>query len=292
MAAIGKINRLRLVRHAPPGAYLDGEELGEILLPRRFVSHNSIPGTQLEVFVYRDSEDRLVATTEVPLAAVGDFACLKVLSVNRQIGAFLDWGLSKDLLLPFREQTFPLRPGHRVVVYVYLDPKTDRIVATARLNRHLLRTHPPYRPGQVVNLMIVDRTPLGYNALVEREHMGLLFANNLPSPLEIGQQLKGFVRTVHPSGKIDLSLDASGYKRVAPLADQIVEALKQNGGRLPFDDNSSPESIRGKFNVSKKAFKQATGKLFKARRIKFVNPGIELLEEKSWAPGERADARK
>ena len=125
---------------------------------------------------------------------------IKVLSVNRQIGTFLDWGLSKDLLLPFREQTFPLRPGQRVVVFVCLDPKTDRIVATARLNRHLVRTQPTYRTGQVVNLMIVDRTPLGYNALVEREHMGLLFANNLPAPLEIGKQLKGFVRTVHPSG--------------------------------------------------------------------------------------------
>ena len=289
MASIGKINRLRLVRQAPPGAYLDGEELGEILLPRRYVSHSAAPGELLEVFVYRDSEDRLVATTEVPLATVGDFACLKVLTVNRQIGAFLDWGLGKDLLLPFREQTFPIRPGERVVVFVYLDPKTDRIVATARLNRHMAKTHPLYRPGQVVNLMIVDRTPLGYNALVEREHMGLLFTNNLPAPLEIGQQLKGFVRSVHPSGKIDLSLDASGYKRVAPLADQIVEALQQNGGRLPFDDNSSPESIRGKFSVSKKAFKQATGKLFKARRIKFLNPGIELLEQKSWAPGEKTD---
>jgi len=281
MASIGKINRLRLVRHATPGAYLDGEELGEILLPRRYVPPGATPGDQLEVFVHRDSEDRLVATTETPLATVGDFACLKVLSVNPQIGAFLDWGLAKDLLLPFREQTSPLSPGQRVVVYVYLDPKTDRIVATARLKRYLLRTHPPYQAGQSVNLVIVDRTPLGYNAIVERKHMGLLFANNLVSSLDVGQQLKGFVRAVHPDGKIDLSLDASGYKRVAPLADQIIETLKQNGGRLPFDDDSSPESIREKFGVSKKAFKQAIGGLYKARRIKFLNPGIELIGGKS-----------
>lgn len=285
MAFIGKINRLRLVRHATPGAYLDAGELGEILLPRRYVPPEATPGDLLEVFVHRDSEDRLVATTEVPLATVGDFACLKVLSVNRQIGAFLDWGLSKDLLLPFCEQTSPLSPEQRVVVYVYLDPKTDRIVATARLKRHLVRTHPPYQPGQSVNLVIVERTPLGYNAIIEREYMGLLFSNNIPSSLEVGQQLKGFVRAVHPSGKIDLSLDASGYKRVAPLADQVVEALRQNGGRLPFDDNSSPESIREKFGVSKKAFKQAIGGLYKVRRIKFLNPGIELVVDKFGEPG-------
>ena len=281
MAFLGKINRLRLVRHATPGAYLDGGELGEILLPRRYVPAEAAPGDSLEVFVYRDSEDRLVATTEVPLAVVGDFACLKVISVHCQIGAFLDWGLSKDLLLPFREQISPLSPGQSVMVYVHLDSKTDRIVATARLKRHLSKAHPSYQAGQPVNLVIVDKTPLGYNALVEREHMGLLFANNISSSLEVGQQLKGFVRAVHPDGKIDLNLDASGYKRVAPLADQIIEALKQNGGNLLFDDNSSPESIRQKFSVSKKAFKQAIGGLYKARRIKFLNPGIELIRDKS-----------
>ncbi|MFA6561027.1 MAG: S1-like domain-containing RNA-binding protein [Verrucomicrobiia bacterium] len=281
MAFIGKINRLRLVRHATPGAYLDGEELGEILLPRRYVPEGAAPGDELDVFVHRDSEDRLVATTEVPLATVGDFACLKVISVHPQIGAFLNWGLAKDLLLPFREQTAPLSPGQGVVVYVYIDPKTDRIVATARLKRHLLRTHPPYQAGQPVNLVIVDKTPLGYNAIVEREHMGLLFSNNLLSSIEVGQQLKGFVRAVHPDGKMDLALDASGYKRVAPLAEQIVEALKQNDGRLPFDDNSSPESIREKFGVSKKAFKQAIGGLYKSRRIRFLNPGIELIGNNS-----------
>jgi len=277
MAFIGKINRLRLVRHAPPGAYLDGGELGEILLPRRYVPREAAPDDSLEVFVYRDSEDRLVATTEKPLATVGDFACLKVVSVHPQVGAFLDWGLAKDLLLPFREQISPVRPGERVVVHVDVDPKTNRIVATTRLKRHLARTPPPYQAGQPVNVIIADRTPLGYNALVEGKHMGLLFTNNILANLEIGQHLKAFVRAVHPGGKMDLSLDAAGYQRVAPLADQIVEALKQNGGRLPFDDDSSPESIREKFGVSKKAFKQAIGGLYKARRIRFLSPGIELI---------------
>lgn len=281
MAFIGTINRLRLVRYATPGAYLDGGELGEILLPRRYVPHGAVPGDSLEVFVHRDSEDRLVATTESPLACVGDFACLKVVSINPQIGAFLDWGLGKDLLLPFREQISPLRPGQRVVVYVYLDPKTHRIVATARLKKRLARTHPPYQAGQLVNLVIANKTPLGYNAIVEREYMGLLFTNDIASKIEIGQQLKAFVRAVHPDGKLDLSLDASGYQRVAPLADQVAEALKQNGGRLLFDDDSSPESIREKFGISKKAFKQAIGGLYKARRIRFLNPGIELIGNNS-----------
>jgi uncharacterized protein len=281
MVEIGKMNRLRLVRFAPPGAFLDGGEQGEILMPRRYVPRQAVVGGEMEVFVYRDSEDRLVATTEQPLARVGEFACLKVASVHREIGAFLEWGLAKDLLLPFREQIAPLRQGQRVMVHVYLDPKTDRIVATARLKRHLARTHPPYLPGQAVRLVIADRTPLGYNAIVEGAHMGLLFTNNRPPHLEVGQAVKGFVRAVHPGGKLDLSLDAAGYQRVAPLVDQIVERLQAGGGRLPFDDDSPPESIREMFGISKKAFKQALGKLYKARRIRFLHPGIELIAEKA-----------
>ena len=221
-----------------------------------------------------------MATTERPRAMVGDFACLKVVSIHRDIGAFLEWGLAKDLLLPFREQISPVRPGQRVMVHLYLDPKTNRIVATARLKRHLSRSHPPYLPDQSVRLVIADKTPLGYNAIVEGTHMGLLFTDNRPSSLEAGQEVKGFVRAVHPGGKIDLSLDAAGYQRVAPLVDQIVERLERSGGRLPFDDDSSPESIREAFGISKKAFKQALGKLYKARRIRFLNPGIELIAGK------------
>jgi predicted RNA-binding protein (virulence factor B family) len=284
MAIIGKRNLLSVVRASAPGLYLDGGELGEILLPGRYIPGNLKPKDKLDVFVYRDSEDRLVATTETPHATVGEFAGLKVISVNERIGAFLDWGLAKDLLLPFREQDIPVRAGQRVVVFVYLDPKTERIVATTRLNRHLNRDTPAYRDGQPVNLLITGKVPPGYTAIVEGAHRGLLYHNNPATPLAIGQRLKGFVRTVRPGGKIDLSLDASGYKRVAPLTQQIVEALENNRGHLPFDDDSSPEAIRQKFCVSKKAFKQALGKLYKARRIRFLNPGIQLLENSSWSP--------
>jgi predicted RNA-binding protein (virulence factor B family) len=286
MAIIGKRNILSIVRASTPGLYLDGGAMGEILLPGRYIPADLKPKDKMDVFVYRDSEDRLVATTESPLALVGEFAFLRVISVNLNIGAFLDWGLAKDLLLPFREQESPVRAGDRVVVYVCVDVKTDRILATMRLNRHLNREPAAYRNGQAVNLLVLDRTPLGYNAIVENAHRGLLYHDNLAAPLATGQKIKGFVRSVRPGGKVDLSLDASGYKRVAPLTDQIVEALKRNSGRLSFDDSSSPEAIRHEFGVSKKAFKQALGKLYKERRIRFQSPGIELLENSAWAPGD------
>ena len=288
MATIGKRNILPIVRASAPGLYLDGGELGEILLPGRYIPRDLKPKDKLDVFVYRDSEDRLVATTETPHVMVGEFACLRVISVNQNVGAFLDWGLSKDLLLPFREQEFPVRAGQRVVVFVCLDPKSDRILATTRLKRHLSRDTPAYRNGQPVNLLVVNQTPLGYTAIVENAHLGLLYHNNLSVPLEVGQKIKGFVRIVRPGGKIDLSLDASGYKRVASLTEQVVQALERSGGRLELDDDSSPEAIRQAFGASKKAFKQALGKLYKERRISFSKPGIQLLDNSSWSPGAAA----
>lgn len=288
MAAVGKMNTLKLVREASPGVYLDGQELGEILLPRRYVPARAKPGDQLEVFIYRDSEDRLVATTETPHAMVGEFACLEVVSVNRNVGVFLNWGLSKDLLLPFREQERPLRPGEKVVVAIYLDEKTGRIAASTRLQRHLSRETPHFKPGQPVEWLVAARTPLGYTAIVENLYFGLVYHDKLTRPLDIGERMKGFVRAIRPGGKIDLSLDASGYKRVAPLKIQILEALQHNGGRFVFDDDSPAETIREQFGVSKKAFKQALGALYKMRRIRFTNPGVELLNDTDWEPGKRS----
>ena len=259
MATIGRRNTLPIVRAAAPGLYLNGGELGEILLPGRYIPRDLGPGDRLDVFVYLDSEDRLVATTEVPRVMVGEFACLKVVSVNARVGAFLDWGLAKDLLLPFREHEGPLRPGQWVTVGVLLDATSGRIVASARLDRHLRGGENTYRERQPVDLLIVSRTPLGYNAIVNNERMGLLYHDQLGTPLEIGQQVRGFVRTVRPNGKLDLSLDPAGYKRVKPLREQIVEALEQSGGKLAFDDDSSPAAIRQKFGCSKKSFKQALG---------------------------------
>jgi uncharacterized protein len=277
MVMIGKRNMLRVVRDAAPGLYLDGGDQLEILLPGRYIPPGTKPGDMLDVFVYLDSEDRLVATTETPHVMVGEFAYLKVVNVVTGIGAFLDWGLAKDLLLPFGEQETHVRRGQWVTVGVFLDPASKRIVATTRLSRHLNRQPPTYTEGQKVNLLITTKTPLGYNAIVENAHRGLLYHTDLAGPLTPGQKLEGFVRRLRPDGKIDLSRDVAGYKRVAPLTEQILLALQANGGRLAFDDDTSPQAIRDKFGVSKNAFKQALGALYKKRLIRFLNPGIELV---------------
>ena len=231
----------------------------------------------LDVFIYLDSEDRLVATTETPRAMVGEFSFLNVVSVNERIGAFLDWGLAKDLLLPFREQEHPVRRGQRVLAGIFFDATSRRIVASTRLSRLLNRQPATYEEGQPVQLFIIARTPLGYNCIVEDTHRGLLY-NTAGAPLlEPGQKVQGFVCKLRDDGKIDLSLDTAGYKRVAPVADQILVALQANGGRLAFDDASSPQAIRDTFGVSKNAFKLALGALYKQRRIRFLKPGIELI---------------
>jgi predicted RNA-binding protein (virulence factor B family) len=286
MATIGRRNTLKIIREAPPGLYLDGGELGEILLPGKFIPPNLKAKDLLNVFIYLDSEDRLVATTETPLAEVGEFAALKVVSVNRNVGAFLDWGLSKDLLLPFREQTKPPRIGQKTVVFILLDETSNRIVASARLNRHLSHNAPEYQPGQPVNLLIVNQTPLGYTAIIENSHRGLLYSDRTTAPLQVGQRLKGYVRNIREGGKIDLSLDPPGaYKQVPSLTGQILEALEKNGGKINFDDSTSPEQIRATFSVSKNTFKRALAALYKKRRIRFTNPGIELVDNSTFAPG-------
>ena len=284
MANIGKRNTLTVLRGSTPGVYLDGGEHGEILLPNRYVPRRVATGERIEVFVYRDSEDRLVATTEIPRACVGDVATLKVLSVNPRIGAFLDWGLAKDLLLPFREQTGPAQPGQDVVVRVYLDQKTQRIVASMKLDHDSPLDPPDFRAGQKVEFLITQKTDLGYKALVEGAHPGLLYHEGISVPVAIGQKLQGYVRALRPDGKIDLSLDPAGFQRVAPLAQRIVQALQRNGGRLTLDNDSPPEAIRQALGASKKAFKQALGTLYKARRIRFAKPGVELLDNTAWSP--------
>ncbi|TLD71184.1 GntR family transcriptional regulator [Phragmitibacter flavus] len=277
MPAIGENNLLRVVRDSPYGLYLDGGQYGEILLPQRFVPTNSVPGGELEVFLYRDSEDRLVATTETPVAFVDEFAFLKIVDYKTGVGAFLDFGVAKHLLLPISEQKGHVAPGDRVVVYIKLDDYTDRLVATMRLDRHLNHTKPRYAEGQTVNVLIAGETPLGYNAIVENAHRGLLYHSDLNANLQIGQRLKAFVTTVRPDDKIDLKLDAAGYTRIEPLADQILKKLEANGGRLEFDDSSPPEAIRFTFGVSKKAFKQALGQLLRQNKIGFSENGINLI---------------
>lgn len=291
MVNIGQVNSLELLRFAGPGAFVDGGELGEILLPKRYVPSTAAAGDLLDLFVYRDSEDRLVATTDRPIATVGQFAALRVVSLHPTAGAFLDWGLEKDLLLPYREQVQPVRIGDRVLVYILLDAKSDRIVATARLNPHLNREFPEVLPRQKVDLIVINATPLGYAVLVEGGHLGLLHRERVFQPLEPGDSLNGYVLAVHPDGKIDLSLEETGYRRVKTVADQIIEQLERSGGRIEFDDGSSPDAVRSVFGSSKKAFKQALGSLYRQRRIRFVRAGTELEQGggADWKVGSSTD---
>lgn len=279
MALLGNRNLLNVSREAEAGLYLDAGPLGEILLPRRYV----VPGwnfkDQIDVFLYRDSEDRLVATTESPLAMVGGFACMEVRDISENAGAFLDWGLSKDLLLPFREQGSPVRLGQRVVVAVLMDDRTNRIIASARVDKHFSTDVPAYREGQEVSALVFAKTPLGFNVIVENKHRGLLYHDGAAHTIKYGQQLKCFVRTVREDRKVDLGLDAAGYQRVGPLTEQILEMLSRTDGQLNMDDESTPDSIRLRFSVSKKAFKQALGRLLHERKIEFTKPGIRLVNK-------------
>lgn len=276
MADIGRRNLLKVSSSSAQGVWLDGGELGEILLPGRLVPRDTEEGDTLDVFVYLDSEDRPVATTAQPLVMAGEFAGLEVVEYQPGMGAWLHWGLDKDLLLPLREQAGHVAPGDIAVVYVKVDERSGRMVATMRLDRHLDLSEPLYAEGERVDLLISGETPLGYKAVVNNAHGGLLYRAELGVALSLGQRLSGYVKTVRPDGKLDLSLDPSGYARVKPLAQLIMEALKAGGGELDLDDKSPPEAVRERFGVSKKAFKQALGALYRDRHIIFAAPGIRL----------------
>lgn len=277
MPYVGETNLLTILHKASPGIYLDGEDMGQILLPNQYCTPLMVPGGVIDAFVYRDSEDRLVATTKRPLAQVGDFAALEVVSINPRMGAFLDWGLDKDLLLPNREWAGEVAVGAKVVVLVRLDERTDRVVATARIDRHLDGTEPEFASGQAVNLLVFGETPLGYKAIVDQTHTGLLYRSDLPEPLTIGDQLRGFIGRERFDGKIDLTVHEAGYQRIEPLADRIHQLLKRSAdGFLPYHDKSPPAEIQREFGVSKKAFKQAIGGLFRERKIRIEADGIRL----------------
>lgn len=278
MPYVGETNLLTILHKASPGIYLDGEDKGQILLPNQYCTPQMVPGGVIDAFVYRDSEDRLVATTKRPLAQVGDFAALEVVSINPRMGAFLGWGLDKDLLLPNREWAGEVAVGAKVVVLVRLDERTDRVVATARIDRHLDRTDHEFETGQAVDLIVFGETPLGYKAIVEQTHTGLLYRSDVPAPLEIGERLRGFIGKERFDGKIDLTVHESGYQRIEPLSEKIQDMLKRSAdGFLPYHDKSPPEEIREIFGVSKKAFKQAIGALFRERLITIEAEGIRLV---------------
>ncbi|MBU3056799.1 CvfB family protein [Pseudomonas indica] len=277
MALIGRFNSLQVVKHTDFGLYLDGGAEGEILLPKRYLPKEqpSEIGDWLNVFVYLDSDDRPIATTEKPKVQVGGFASLKVVEINR-IGLFLDWGLSKDLLLPHSEEKRPLQVGDYCVVHVYLDRRTRRITATARLDRYLDKTPPHYKTGQAVDLLVVEPTPMGFKAIIEGKHWGLIHRNEVFKFLRGGMQEKGFIKEVRADGKISLSLQPIGQVAVSGLGERIMQELRTNGGSLPLGDKSPPETISRLFGVSKGTFKKAIGGLYKQGLIVIREDRIEL----------------
>lgn len=277
MAQLGRINQLIILRESDHGFYLDGGPLGEILLPTREVPADVEQGDEVTVFVSRDSEDRIVATTQLPLCQAGEFAGLRVIEVNDRIGAFLDWGLPKDLLLPFAEQSKKVGTGQKVVVRVIIDETTNRIIATTKLGRYLDKVSPRYEAGQPVSLMVLEKTPLGYAAMIDRKHRGLIHSSEVHRELEPGEELQGYVRALREDYKIDLSLEPVGYGRVTDLSDRILETLRARGGNIAIGDQSSPELIRDTFGTSKKAFKQAAGRLYKKKLVEIGPDHIKLV---------------
>ncbi|MDE6497664.1 MAG: GntR family transcriptional regulator [Muribaculaceae bacterium] len=273
---IGRFNRLKVVKTVDFGVYLDGGKGREILLPQRFVPEGTQPGDEVDVFIYTDSEDRLIATTDVPYAQVGDFAYLQVSQVNAA-GAFLDWGiLGKDLLVPFSQQRSRMRQGGVYLVYVYLDDASGRVVASAKTERFLGNTFPEYKEGDEVECLVTGETPIGYSVIVDNLHRGMIYTNETFRQLEEQETVRAHVHRVRPDGKIDLRIGGAARERVGGLAESILTTLKANGGRMALTDKSSPEEIKAMFRCSKKDFKKAVGALYKAHRIE-LHPGEIVL---------------
>ena len=276
MLNIGKINKLNVVKKQGADVYLDNGTSGKVLLADKKLPENCQVGDALDVFVYVDSEGHLAGTTKTPLAQVDDIAWLKVVSLN-YVGAFLDWGLPKDLLVPFSEQHHEMEVGKSYLVKVFLDEK-NRIAATTKIDRFIADESVDFEVGQKVSLIIADKTELGFKAIVNNTHWGLLYQNELFQPLKRGQKLDGYIKKIRDDdGKIDLSLHHPGYGKVVSLTDNILIKLKENDGALMLSDKSPPEAIYAAFGVSKKVFKQAIGALYKKQLITLDKNGIKLV---------------
>ncbi len=262
MAYIGQRNVLNILKKTRAGLILDGGPFGEILLPAQELTQPAPTEQTIDVFVYLDSEDKIIATLKEPLAKVNQFAYLRVIDKN-SIGFFLNWGLPKDILLPLKEQKRSMEQGRYYVVYIYLDDRTNRITASARIERYLDKTPPNYQIGEEVDLLIAERSDLGFKAIINHAHWGVIYANEVFKPLGIGQKLKGYIKKIRDDKKIDLCLEKSSKEKFDHLAERILAELEKKGGVLNLSDKSSPEEISALFGVSKGSYKQAIGRLFK-----------------------------
>lgn len=273
MVEIGRINKLRVSRLTEQGAWLKGGDFGEILLPKKQISAKCQKGDKLTVFIFNSNDGGLIATTRRPYAQEGEFAFLNVVSVTEH-GAYVDWGLEKDLLVPFNEQIQPLEEGRRYMLRIYLD-NSHRLAASCRLDDFLDLKKGDYEAGQEVNLTIAARTEMGFKAIVNNSHWGIIYYDQVFKQLKVGQKTKGFISKIREDGKLDLSMAALGYKKVEGFAQDLLEAIEENDGFMLVNDKSSPETIRRLFGVSKAVFKKAVGQLYKQRIISLENGGLK-----------------
>lgn len=275
MIQVGQYNELEVVKELDFGIYFREGDV-EILMPTKWVPQGTKIGDTLNVFVFRDSDDRLIATTVKPFATADTFAFLEAKQVN-EIGAFMDWGMDKDLLVPFREQAQRMEAGKSYVVFVYVDEPTDRLVGSTKLSRFILREEVDVQEGDIVDLLIYSETDLGYNAIVNDLYTGLIYKNEIFEAIRIGDKMQGFVKRVREDEKIDLSLQKSGFELVDDVKWRILKLMKEEKGFLALNDNSTPEEIKAKLSISKKAFKKAIGALYRERLVKLTDKGVELI---------------
>ncbi len=276
---LGKRNQLTVLREVDFGVYLDGGDIGDVLLPKRYVPNECKVGDVVDVFLYLDSEERLIATTEHPLVEVGQFAYLEVKWIN-QFGAFLDWGLMKDLFCPFKEQKMRMQQGKKYVVYCYIDTLTSRIVASAKVEKFFSKEPPLYQVGDTVEVMIQQKTDLGFKVIVEGRYGGLIYQNELFRDIHTGDILSAYVKTIRPDGKLDITLQHQGMQHVVDFSEQLYLYLqKDENGFCPYHDKSPAEDIYSVFKVSKKTFKKAVGDLYKRNIIVLKPDGLYLTDQ-------------
>jgi predicted RNA-binding protein (virulence factor B family) len=273
---LGDYNKLNVVKKVDFGLYLDGGKAGEILLPSRYVPEGTEIGDELNVFIYLDQEERVIATTEQPLAKVGDFAYLEVKWVN-EYGAFLGWGLMKDLFCPFREQKKKMEIGESYIVYVHIDEESYRIVASAKVDKFLSNDGCPLQSGEEADLLVWQKTELGFKVIINNRYSGLVYRDQVFQNLHTGDRLKGFIQNIRPDGKIDVSLQKTGRQQTLDFSDTLLDYIRAHGGYCPFGDKSDAQDIYREFNVSKKVFKKAVGDLYKQRLITIESDGLHLV---------------
>lgn len=278
MLNIGEYHTLVIDRETEPGLFLTDEEGNEVLLPNKYIPENFKIGDEIEVFVYLDHEERPVATTLHPLVKLDEFGYLKCVEVT-EFGAFLDWGLEKHLFVPFKEQASPMRKGSWYLVFCYLDLETNRLVASSKVHAFLDNSDLSVEPFEEVDLIVSNKTDLGYNVIINQIHLGLIYHDEVFQDLHVGDELKGFIKKTRPDGKVDVTLQRPGYRSIEPNAQTILDVLKKHGGFLEVGDKSSPERIQTLFAMSKKSYKRAAGTLYKQRLIDIRDNGIQLKED-------------